>query len=70
VSLFSLGVFEIVCFYAHKPRTLNDFNEAIRREIRLIDHQLLACVMDDFNTRLENCIQQDGRHLTDFIFKT
>jgi len=49
---------------------LNDLKEAIRQEIRLIDRQLLACVMDHFEKRLENCIQSDGRHLTDIIFKT
>jgi len=45
---------------------LNGLNEAIRQEIR----QLLACVMDDFKKRLEKCIEEDGRHLTDIIFKT
>ena len=33
--------------YTHKPRTLNDLKEAIRQEIRPIDRQLLARVMDD-----------------------
>ena len=56
--------------YTHKPRMLDDLNEAIHQEIRPIDRQLLARVMDDFNKRLENCIQEDGRHLTDIIFKT
>jgi hypothetical protein len=49
---------------------LNDLKEAIRQEIRPIDRQLLARVMDDFKKRLENCIQGDGRLLTDIIFKT
>jgi len=31
---------------------------------------LLARVMDDFKKRLENRIQENGRHLTDIIFKT
>ena len=57
-------------FYTHKPRTLNDLKEAILQEIRPIDRQLLVCVMDDFKKRLENCIQEDGRHLTDIIFRT
>ena len=48
---------------------LNDLKEAIRQEIYPIDRQLLARVMDDFKKRLENFIQEDGRHLTD-IFKT
>jgi len=30
-----------------KPRTLHDLKEAIRQEIRPIDRQLLASVMDD-----------------------
>ena len=57
--------------YTRKPRTLNDLKEAIRQEIRPIDRQLLAWVMDDLKKkRFENCIQEDGRHLTDIIFKT
>ena len=58
---------------AHKSRTLNDLKEAARQEIRPIDRQLLARVMDDLRKkkkRLENCIQEDGRHLSDIIFKT
>jgi len=56
--------------YAHNPRTLNDLKEAIRQEIRPIDCQLLSRVMGDFKQRFENCIQEDGRHLNDIIFKT
>ena len=33
--------------YAQTPCTLNDLKEAIRQEIRPIDRQLLALVMDD-----------------------
>jgi len=57
-------------FTLKKTRTLNDLKEAIRQEIRPIDRQLLVRVMDDFKERLENCIEQYGRHLTDIIFKT
>ena len=67
---FFLWVYLKLCVYTHKPRTLNDLKEAIRQEIRPIDRQLLARVMDDFKKRLENCIQEDGSHLTDIIFKT
>jgi len=56
--------------YAHKPRRLNDLKGAIRQEIRPIDRQLLDRVIDDFEKKLEICILEDGRHLTDFIFKT
>jgi hypothetical protein len=33
--------------YPYKPRTSNDLKESIRQEIRPIDRQLLARVMDD-----------------------
>ena len=56
--------------YTDKPRTMNDLKKVIGQEIRPIDRQLLARVMDDFKKRLENYIQEDGRHLTDIIFKT
>jgi len=49
---------------------LNDLKEAICQEIHPIGCQLLARVMDNFKIRLENCIQEDGRHLPDIIFKT
>jgi hypothetical protein len=49
---------------------LNDLKEAILQEIRPIDRQLLARVMDDFKKSLEHCIQEDCRHLTDIIFNT
>jgi len=49
---------------------LNDLKEAIRQEIRPIVRQLLARVMDDLKKRLGSYIQEDGRHLTDIIFKT
>ena len=55
--------------YAHKPHTLNDLKEAICQEIRPIDRQLLAHVMDDFKKRLENCTEEDSHHLTNIIFK-
>ena len=56
--------------YSHKPRTFNDLKEAIRQEIRPIDRQLLARGMENFKKRVENCIQEDGLHLTNIIFKT
>jgi hypothetical protein len=49
---------------------LSDLKETIHQEIRPIDLQLLARIKDDFKKRLENCIQEDGRHLNGIIFKT
>ena len=68
--IFSLWLFEIPCLHS-QPRTLNDLKEDIRQEIRPINRQLLARVMDDFfKEKLGNCIQEDDRHLTNIIYKT
>jgi len=67
--IFFLWAYLKLRAYTHKPRPLNVLKEAIRQEIRPIDRQLLAHVMDDFKKRLGNCIQEDGRHLTYIIFK-
>ena len=56
--------------YTHTPRNLNDLKDAIREEVLTIDQQLLARAMDDFKRRIENRIQEDGRHLNDIIFHT
>ena len=56
--------------YIHKPRNLNELKDAIRQEELTIDQQLLARAVDDFKRRIENCIQQDVRHLNDTIFHT
>jgi len=67
-DFYPLGLLKS-CVYTHKPCMLNDLKGVIRQEIYPIDRQLLARVRKNFNKRLENCIQEDGRHLID-IFKT
>ena len=47
------------------PRNLNELKDAIRHEVLMIDQQLLARAVDDFKRRIENYIQEDGRHLND-----
>ena len=68
--IFYLGGYLKSRVYTHKPRTLNDLKEAIRQEIRPIDRQLLARVMTILKKGFENCIHEDGRHLTNIIFKS
>ena len=54
--------------YIHKPRTLMELKDAITEQVGLIDQELLGRVMGDFQQRLEFCIQEDGRHMSDIIF--
>jgi len=66
---FFLWVYLKCRVYTHKPRNLNQLKDAIQQDVLTIDQQLLACAMDDFKRRIENCIQEDGRHLN-YIFHT
>jgi len=50
-DFFPLGVFEIACLHSQSPYVDSDLKEAIRQEIRPIDRQLLAHVMDDLKKK-------------------
>jgi hypothetical protein len=54
--------------YIHKPRSLTELKDAIRGELQLIVREMLGRVFDDFKQRVENCIQEDGRHLQGVTF--
>lgn len=54
--------------YLDKPRTVGELKNAIEREIRAIPRDMLRRVMINFSQRLEECVEKDGRHLTDVIF--
>jgi len=56
--------------YTHKSRNLNELKDGIWQEVLTIDQQLLTRAMDDFKRRIENCIQEVGRHLNDIVFHT
>lgn len=56
--------------YKHRPRTLDALKDAIRLEVGHISQQMLRRVMDNFRTRLQQCIDNEGHHLHDVLFKT
>ena len=53
-----------------KPRTLEELKGAIRKEIGMINQELLERVVANFRERLQTCILQNGHHLSDTIFRT
>lgn len=55
--------------YVHKPRTLLQLKDAITEEVNLIGQDMLMRVRNDFLQRLETCIQVNGHHMHDIIFK-
>ena len=54
--------------YLGIPRTIDELKEAIRREILTIPISMLEDVMENFQNRLQECINEEGRHLTDIVF--
>jgi len=56
--------------YEGKPRTLEELKGAIRKQIGMINQELLERVEANFRERLQMCILQNGRHLSDIIFRT
>ena len=44
--------------------------DAIRQEIASIPHEMIRRVIDNFRERLQQCVDNNGSHLTDLIFKT
>ena len=56
--------------YKHRPQTLKALNDAIREEVAGIPPEMTNIVMENFSERLRQFIANNGRHLSDVIFKT
>ena len=55
--------------YVRKPRTVDDLKVSIREEIANVPQEMLVNVMQNFEERLRTCLRQEGRHLSDIIFR-
>jgi hypothetical protein len=55
--------------YVRKPRTVEDIKFSIREEIATVPQEMLVNVMQNFKERLLTCVWQEGRHLSDIIFR-
>ena len=56
--------------YKHRPQTLKALKDAIREEVAAIPPEMTNIVMENFRERLRQCIANNGRHLSDVVFKT
>ena len=56
--------------FKHHPRSLEDLNERIEQEIDSIPPVLTRRVMKSFRECLQQCVANDGRHMSHLIFKT
>jgi len=55
--------------YVRKPRTVDDLKVSIREEIATVPQEMLVNVIQNFEERLRTCVRQEGRHLSDIIFR-
>jgi hypothetical protein len=55
--------------YEKKPRTTVDLKQNIREEVAAISPNMLQRVMQNFQKRLGEGVDNNRRHLTDIIFK-
>jgi hypothetical protein len=56
--------------YKHWPRTLKALKNAIHEEGAAIPRDITNIVMENFKERLRQYIANNGRHVSDAIFKT
>ena len=56
--------------FKHRPRSLEDLKERIQQEIDSIPPELTRRVMKRFRERLQQYVANNGRHMSDLIFKT
>jgi hypothetical protein len=54
--------------YVNKPRDIPQLQNAIEQEMHAIPRRICEQVMTNFSRRLNECIQNKGRHLNDVIF--
>jgi len=55
--------------YVRKPRTVGDLKVPIREETATVPQEMLVNVTQNFEERLRTCVRQEGRHLSDIIFR-
>lgn len=52
-----------------RPQNLEQLKERIREAIREIQPETLQRVMNNFQSRVQQCVQSDGAHLIDVLFR-
>jgi hypothetical protein len=55
--------------YQHRPQTLEGLKEAITQEVAAIPPEMTRRVMEKYRERLNQCIDNEGRRLSDVVFK-
>ena len=70
LRFLSLGLPQIKSkVYVRKPRAVDDLEVSIRKEIAAVPQGMSVNVMQNCVERFRTCVRQEGRHLSDIIFR-
>jgi hypothetical protein len=56
--------------FINRPCTVHELKVAIEHEIVAITPDMVRCSMNNFKTRLQECVRRDGKQVDGIIFKT
>jgi hypothetical protein len=59
-----------VKIFINRPCTVHELKVATVYEIMAMPPDMVRCSVTNFNTRLQECMWRDGKHLDGIIFKT
>ena len=68
-DFFLWGYLKSVVFRNPPPHNTEELKERIRHEIAEIPADMLRRVMGNIQLRLEECMQRNGSHLRDIVFR-
>jgi hypothetical protein len=57
-------------YLVNRPRTIQELKLSIRQEIAAMPEDMSENAVQNFEERLQMCVQQERCHLTDIIFRT
>ena len=55
--------------YKNRPKTIRELKATIESEVRKIPQEMTKKVMESFQKRLQQCVENGGHHLNDVVFK-
>jgi hypothetical protein len=55
--------------YTSRPRTIDDLKITIRKQISVIPENTERQALGNLRARMEKCVCNDGKHLSDMLFK-
>jgi hypothetical protein len=55
--------------YQHRPQILEGLKEAITQEVAAIPSEMTRRFMEKYREGLNQCIENEGHHLSDVVFK-